>query len=110
MTSAEAGDRPKRASLSARIARTAAVTAVSRRRAAARGREVAICCRTCGVPKTDHRFAGLRVRLRLWSCVWHHRGPMTLRMLCLTFARLARWITLLARSSVSKDAEQLVLR
>jgi hypothetical protein len=35
---------------------------------------------------------------------------VTLRMLCLVFARLAGWMALLARSPASKNAELLVLR
>ena len=35
---------------------------------------------------------------------------MSLRLLCLIFVRLLGWLVLLGRSSVSKDAELLVLR
>ena len=55
-------------------------------------------------------LAGLRVRLRRWSCGWQHHGLSALRMLYLMFVRLTGWIALLARSAASKDAELLVLR
>src|SRR5215470_6005387 len=54
--------------------------------------------------------AGLRVRLRQWSCGWQHRGLVMVRMLYLMFVRLAGWMALLARSAASKEAELLVLR
>jgi hypothetical protein len=55
-------------------------------------------------------LADLWVRLRRGSCGWQHRGLVTLRMLYLMFVRLTGWLTLIARSSASKDAELLVLR
>jgi hypothetical protein len=45
-----------------------------------------------------------------WWCDWQHRELVTLRTLYLIFVRLASWMTLLARPSISKDAELLVLR
>ena len=36
--------------------------------------------------------------------------PVSVRLLCLVFARLASWLVLLARSSAAKDVEILVLR
>ena len=41
---------------------------------------------------------------------WQHRGLVAVRMLYLVFVRLTGWLALLARSSVAKDAELLVLR
>lgn len=41
---------------------------------------------------------------------WQHREPMTLRMLYLTFVRMAGWMALMARSSAAQGAELLVLR
>jgi putative transposase len=41
---------------------------------------------------------------------WQYRDLVTMRILHLMFIRLAGWLALLARSSVSKDAELLVLR
>jgi hypothetical protein len=57
-----------------------------------------------------HRWLTCGVRLRSWSWDWQHRWLVTVQMLYLMFVRLAGWIALLARSSVSKDAELLVLR
>jgi len=50
------------------------------------------------------------VCLRQWTSGWQHSGLGTLRMLYLTFVRLACWMALLARSSASKDAELLAPR
>jgi hypothetical protein len=54
--------------------------------------------------------ADLRVRLPCWLRGWQHRGFVTARMLYLIFVSLTGWMTLVARSTASKDAELLVLR
>jgi hypothetical protein len=54
--------------------------------------------------------ADLRVCLPCRLRGWQRRGFVTARMLYLIFVRLTGWMTLVARSTASKDAELLVLR
>jgi len=54
--------------------------------------------------------ADLRVRLPCRLRGWQHLGFVTVRILYQIVVRLTGWITLVARSTASKDAELLVLR